>query len=125
MSASNRAVADQASESFPDYSPQIHDTYIEGYDPVSLGAPHSSLERTSTWVGMGILLIALAGVGLIIWTGVSSVWSQGVAASEYNYMMFFWIGIIFSILGVIAGFGLIYRGRRFYRKYRDSTGRKN
>ena len=60
MSANNFAMADQASESFPNYESKIHDHYIEGYEPVSLGAPHSSLERTSTWVGMGLVLAALA-----------------------------------------------------------------
>ena len=35
--------------------------YIDGYDPSSLMAPHSSLLRTSTWVGMGLVLFVIGG----------------------------------------------------------------
>ena len=51
MSDLNPAVADHHSETYPEFSGKIQDSYIEGYDPVSYGAPHSSLLRTSTWVG--------------------------------------------------------------------------
>lgn len=59
MSDNTHAVADYASETYPEFSGKIQDTYIEGYDPVSFGAPHSSLLRTSTWVGMGLILSCL------------------------------------------------------------------
>ena len=48
--ASQHAVADIRSESFPEYEGKIQDLYVEGYDPVSYSAPHSSLLRYSTWV---------------------------------------------------------------------------
>ena len=51
--ASQHAVADIRSESFPEYEGKIQDLYVEGYDPVSYSAPHSSLLRYSTWVAMG------------------------------------------------------------------------
>lgn len=41
--ASQHAVADIRSESFPEYEGKIQDLYVEGYDPVSYSAPHSSL----------------------------------------------------------------------------------
>lgn len=125
MSSNNHAVADQASESFPNYAPKIHEAYIEGYDPVSLGAHHSSLERYSTWIGMGLILTSLAGIGILIWVAANYLWGQGVAPAEYNLMMFFWIGLAIAVVLLVGGFGLIWRGRRFYREYRDTTGRRN
>lgn len=125
MSSNNHAVADQASESFPNYAPKIHEAYIEGYDPVSLGAHHSSLERSSTWIGMGLILTSLAGIGILIWVAANYLWGQGVAPAEYNLMMFFWIGLAIAVVFLVGGFGLIWRGRRFYREYRDTTGRRN
>lgn len=125
MSSNNFAVADQSSESFPNYAPKIHESYIDGYDPVSLGAHHSSLERSSTWIGMGLTLTSLAGFGILIWVAATSLWGQGVAPSEYNLTMFFWIGLAIAAVLLVGGFGLIWHGRRFYREYRDSTGRRN
>lgn len=67
MSDNTHAVADHASETYPEFSGKIQDSYIEGYDPVSFGAPHSSLLRTSTWVGMGLVLSLLPAAGTLIW----------------------------------------------------------
>lgn len=53
--------------STPAYSGRMH--YIEGYDPVSYEAPHSSLLRTSTWVGMGLVLAALCPAGTMVYAG--------------------------------------------------------
>lgn len=54
--STNEQVADFAAETYPSYSQELHHSYIEGYNPVSLAAPHSSLLRNSTWIGMGLLL---------------------------------------------------------------------
>lgn len=121
MSANNFAMADQASESFPDYSTKIHDHYIEGYEPVSLGAPHSSLERTSTWVGMGLVLISLAGFGFAIWAGGLRLFGQGIAGGDPNLYLI--IGLVGGTVGLAIGFGLIRYGRRYYRQYKEETGR--
>ncbi|RNE48979.1 hypothetical protein [Corynebacterium alimapuense] len=125
MSSNNFAVADQSSESFPNYAPKIHDSYIEGYEPSSLNAGHSSLERSSTWIGMGLLLSALVGIGIIIWVAATSLWGQGVTVAEYNLNLYLWIGIVIAAVLGAAGFGLIYYGRRNYREYRKTTGRSN
>ena len=37
--------------------------YIDGYTPSSLDSQHSSLQRSSTWLGMGFILTSLAGLG--------------------------------------------------------------
>ena len=36
--------------------------YIDGYTPSSLDSQHSSLQRSSTWLGMGFILTSLAGL---------------------------------------------------------------
>ncbi|MCS5478348.1 hypothetical protein NYP18_01625 [Corynebacterium sp. YIM 101645] len=126
MASTNYAVADQASESFPDYAPKLHHSYIEGYEPNSLGAPHSSLERSSTWIGMGLLLgPALAGVGIMIWVAATWVWGPGVGPADYNLPLLFGIGVAVAVAFAVAGFGLIFWGRRYYREYRKTTGRVN
>jgi len=125
MASKNFAVADQASESFPDYAPNLHDSYIEGYEPNSLSAPHSSLERASTWIGMGLVLTSLAGFGIMIWMAATLIWGQGVATAEWNTTLFMIIGAVTAVVLLGIGFGLIHRGRRFYREYVATTGRKN
>jgi len=126
MASNNYAVADQASESFPDYAPKLHDSYIEGYEPNSLGAPHSSLERSSTWIGMGLLLgPALAGVGIMIWMAATVMYGQGVGPSGYDTTLLFIIGLVIAVVGTVGGFGLIFYGRRYYREYRRTTGSHN
>lgn len=125
MASNNFAVADQASESFPDYAPKLHDSYIDGYEPNSLTAPHSSLERASTWIGMGLVLTSLAGFGIMIWMAATLLYGQGVATAEWNTTLIMIIGAITAGVLLILGFGLIHRGRRFYREYVATTGRKN
>lgn len=125
MASNNFAVADQASESFPDYAPKLHDSYIDGYEPNSLTAPHSSLERSSTWIGMGLVLTSLAGFGIMIWMAATLLWGQGVATAEWNTTLFMIIGAVTAVVLLVLGFGLIHRGRRFYREYVATTGRKN
>ncbi len=125
MASNNFAVADQASESFPDYAPKLHDSYIDGYEPNSLSAPHSSLERSSTWIGMGLLLTSLAGFGIMIWMAATLIWGQGVTVAEYDTTLYMIIGAVTAVVLLVAGFGLIHRGRRYYREYRDTTGRIN
>lgn len=122
MASNNFAVADQASESFPDYAPKLHDSYIDGYEPNSLGAPHSSLERASTWIGMGLVLTSLAGFGIMIWMAATLIWGQGVTVAEYDTTLYMIIGAVIAVVLLVAGFGLIHRGRRYYREYRDTTG---
>ena len=125
MASNNFAVADQASESFPDYTPKLHDSYIDGYEPNSLSAPHSSLERASTWIGMGLVLTSLAGFGIMIWMAATLIWGQGVATAEWDTTLLMIIGAVTAAALLVLGFGLIHRGRRYYREYVATTGRKN
>ncbi|WP_257162053.1 hypothetical protein [Corynebacterium cystitidis] len=123
MSAQN-SVSDIKAESFPEYSGgRLHDSYIDGYDPVSLVAPHSSLIRTSTWLGAGLVMAGIAATGILIYGVATSIWGVG-SADDYSQPLII-IGAIVAAVFYIAGFGLIWYGRRYYRQYREETGRKN
>lgn len=93
--------------------------YIDGYTPVSYVAPHSSLERGSTWTGMGLLLSALAGVGAILF-GVAS---NSVGQQQDNWMLYVIIGAVFAVVLAVAGTALVMKGRAQYRRYVKETGR--
>lgn len=124
MSANNHlAVSDFASETYPNYESRLEDAYIDGYDPVSLGAPHSSLNRTSTWVGMGAMIAVLAGFGLAIFGAAQQVWGAG--SVDRDPMVLIIIGLVVGIGGVAIAAGLIRYGRRYYREYKERTGRVN
>lgn len=99
---------------------RIEDNYIEGYDPVSLHAPHSSLLKVSTWLGMGSILSVIPCMGIFIFGfGAHSVRSQ------VHANVFILIGIIATILVLSTGVALVHYGRRDYRSYRARTGRIN
>ena len=124
MSANNHlAVSDFASETYPNYESRLEDAYIDGYDPVSLGAPHSSLNRTSTWVGMGAMIAVLAGFGLAIFGAAQQVWGSG--SVDRDPMVLIIIGLVVGIGGVAIAAGLIRYGRRYSREYKERTGRVN
>lgn len=109
----------KTTEGYPVFT-NLTDSYIDGYDPVSLNAPHSSLQRASTWIGMGILIAALAGAGTLIFA-----FAANTVSSQDDWQLYAIIGAIFTVASVVLGFGLIHRGRRHYRKYRSETGRVN
>lgn len=124
MSAHNPAVADFRSETYPKFSGKIQDTYIEGYVPNSLSAPHSSLLRTSTWVGMGLMMGSVPFAGILIWA-LGVITEPAGLQSDAQHQTLLWIGIITTIVGVVVASFLIWFGRRNYRRYRAETGRKD
>lgn len=95
--------------------------YIDGYTPVSYTAPHSSLERGTTWTGMGLLLVSLAGLGAVLFgLGANSVGTQ-----TENWMLYTVIGAVFFVITGVIGSVLIWKGRAPYRKYVKETGREH
>ena len=94
--------------------------YIDGYTPSSLDSQHSSLQRSSTWLGMGFILTSLAGLGAFVF-GLSS----SIAGTQENGSTYAIIGAVLAISCLVLGFGLIYYGRRLYRAYVAATGRKH
>ncbi|QPK79381.1 hypothetical protein G7Y31_01270 [Corynebacterium lizhenjunii] len=121
----NHAVADFLEESYPKFPTKIQDSYIEGYDPVSYAAPHSSLLRAETWIGMGFILSLLPALGTIVW-GVSSGMFWGGSSSEGSQpTVTLIVGIVMLVVVAITAVGCVHYGRRFYRAYRAETGRVN
>lgn len=124
MASQQHAVADIRSESFPDYEGRIESTYIEGYDPVSLGAPHSSLSRNSTWVAMGLILASLFGIGIAVWGAGAMAFGFGSQTHDLAQRLLV-LGVIEAAITLVAGFILIGIGRKDYKAYRKRTGRRN
>lgn len=114
--------ADSHTAEYPVFNDEVSSRmhYIEGYDPVSYMAPHSSLQRTSTWVGMGLVLTSLAGIGTIIFGAATKIYQ-----TQEQAMLYLGIGVVIAAACLIAGFGMINYGRRYYRQYRAETGRIN
>lgn len=122
--ASQDAVADIRSESFPGYQTKLEDSYIEGYDPVSLGSPHSSLTQYSTWVAMGLILASLFGFGIMVWGIGAHFYGWGAQSEDYSNALML-LGAIEMAVTLALGFLLISRGRKGYKEYRRTTGRRN
>lgn len=116
-------VADISAESFPEYGQRIHDAYVTGYDPVSLSAPHSSLVQIRTWVGMGVLLASLAGMGALIYGGATSIWGHGASSDITQTVLI--VGAVMTVLTLLGSIVLISSGRKGYKSYRKETGRRN
>lgn len=116
-------VADISVESFPEYGASIHDGYVDGYDPVSLAAPHSSLVKHITWVGMALILASLAGFGTLIYGAATTIWGHG--ASEDISQTVLIVGAVLTAVTLIGGFITIRAGRSGYRQYSKATGRRN
>lgn len=123
MSNQNEVVADHLSETYPQYGAKIQDTYLDGYDPVSYAAPHSSLLRSSTWIGMGALMGTLPPIGILIWGLGTYFFPEGSAGAQSGLMTT--VGIASTLFVGIASILMIVYGRRFYRNYRAETGRVN
>lgn len=121
----NSTVADFQSESYPDFSYKIQDGYIEGYDPVSFAAPHSSLLRPETWIGMGFILSVLPALGTIVWGASSGMFKFGSSSEGSQASITLYIGIAMLVVVAALAVGFVTFGRRFYRQYRAETGRVN
>lgn len=100
-----------------DFSSLDVDRYVDGYRPISLAAPHSSLLKTSTWVGMGLILASLAGIGSMVFA------AAGGAPTMNSTVMT--VAIIITVVLVVSGFGLVFYGRRDWKKFSKATGYKH
>lgn len=120
----SHAVADIRNENHPEYAGRIEDTYIEGYDPVSLGAPHSSLSNNLTWVGMGFVLSSLFGIGIAVWGAAAMAFGFGSQTHGLAQRLLI-LGVAEAIITLVVAFILIRVGRKGYKDYRKRTGRRN
>lgn len=124
MASHQHTVADIRSESFPEYEGRIEDAYIEGYEPNSLGAPHSSLSRNVTWVAMGLILASLFGFGIAVWGAGAMAFGFGSQTHDLAQRLLI-LGVAEMAITLIAAFVLISIGRKDYKAYLKRTGRKN
>lgn len=120
----NPVVADHAAETYPDFAGKIHDSYITGYDPVSLTAPHSSLVRVWTWVGMGLIMSVLPAIGIFTWGLGTTLYTEGTTPDSHA-TVYLIIGGVATIATAIAAVVAISIGRKSYKAYRTETGRIN
>lgn len=93
--------------------------YIQGYVPVSYNAPHSSLDRSTTWIGMSLLLASLAGIGAVLF----GIGANSVGQQQENWMLYTIIGAVFAVVCLVLGTVLIMKGRSAYHAYAKETGR--
>ncbi|AKK04072.1 membrane protein [Corynebacterium epidermidicanis] len=107
-------------QEFPVYENSLEANYVDGYVPVSYEAPHSSLVRSITWIGMGLVLASLAGFGTLLF-GLAS----NTVGSQSNWDMYAMIGAVLGVGMLVVGFAAIYVGRRNLREWRARTGRKD
>lgn len=110
----------KALQDFPIFEGSIESNYVEGYVPVSYEAPHSSLVRSSTWIGMGLVLASLAGFGTLIF-GLGSM----TVGSQENWATYAIIGGVLGLALLIGGFAAIFAGRSNLRAWRARTGRND
>lgn len=116
-------VADISSESFPEYGHTIQDGYVDGYDPSSLSAPHSSLVQHSTWIGMGLVLASLPGFGILIYGAATAIWGHGASSDISTELLI--VGGVVTAVTLLGAIITISAGRKGYKSYRKSTGRRN
>ncbi|AWB81132.1 hypothetical protein C3B44_01235 [Corynebacterium yudongzhengii] len=112
-------------EGYPTYhTGNAEDAYIEGYDPVSLSAPHSSLLKTSTWLGMGLVMASLAGFGTLLFGLAQFFWGTGTADHSPVTLMVIGgvIGVVLLVVGLVLAAVV---GRKDYKAYTKRTGRYN
>lgn len=96
----------------------VEHLYKDGYQPVSWDAPHSSLQRSITWIAMGCILASLAGFGTMVW---------GLASMGVDYrddgQFFAIVGAIIGCVLLFSGFLFVHMGRKNYREYKERSGR--
>lgn len=92
--------------------------YADDYVPVSFEAPHSSLLRTATWVGMGFILTSMAFLGAIMF-GLANM----ISGVQDNAVTLTIGAAILAAFFMFGGFFLVHIGRKNYREYVKRSGR--
>ena len=92
--------------------------YLDGYVPTSWDSQHSSLQRSLTWIGMALILLAAYAAGLFVYGFASD--SVG---SQDNGIMLGTVGAVVAVVVLLAAFASVHFGRSSYRDYKKRTGR--
>lgn len=124
---------------------QGEEHFVDGYVPQSLNAEYSSLHRSITWIGMGLILASLPFWGTFVFGLATTVFADETEAShshgylaenaanysdytgglDFSGSVFLWGGLIAAICFVIAGICCIKVGRRAYKAYLKEFGTKH
>lgn len=110
--------------------------FVDGYHPQSLNAEYSSLHKSITWVGMGMILASLAGWGAFIFglgvtvfgthsshtVGAIAFGEDTVGAASFDPMFYLVGGLILALVLDIGGYLCIRAGRSGVRAYRREYG---
>lgn len=125
MSAHAATEIQKKDDGYPTYHAGYAESlYIEGYDPASLTAQHSSLLKTTTWVGMGLMMASLAFIGTALFGVAQLLWGTG--SVDHDPMIFVWIGAIGAVILLVVSFYLmLVVGRKDYKEYVKRSGRLN
>lgn len=95
--------------------------YLPGFVPSSWDAPYSSMLRSATWIGMGLLLSSVAGFGAFVYGFAAGSDTTSPMADDGNLIGT--IGLIAGIVVFALGAYLIHVGRTPYHRYQKATGR--
>lgn len=121
---------------------QGEEHFVDGYVPQSLNAEYSSLHRSITWIGMGLMLASLPFWGTFVFGLATTVFSDDLSAShshgyiaenaanytdysggwDFSGAPFMWGGLILAIVFVVAGISCIKVGRKQFKAYRKEHG---
>lgn len=96
--------------------------YLDGFVPSSRDSHHSSLIRSWTWIGMGLLLASMAGFGTFIF-GFAAHGVGGGRVSQPDGDVIGLYGLAGGLVLFLAGAWSIHHGRAAYRRYKEATGR--
>ncbi|MGO3362158.1 MAG: hypothetical protein ACTIL2_06935 [Corynebacterium sp.] len=92
--------------------------YLDGYVPSSWDSQHSSLQRSLTWMSMGLILVGTYLSGVFVF-GFAA---DSVGAQEHGVTIGI-IGLVVSLVFLLGGFFAMHLGRSKYRDYKKRTGR--
>lgn len=95
--------------------------YLDGYVPSSWDSPHTSLTTSRLWVGVGLILVSLAGFGTFIYGLAAGSANTSPMADQAHTIGI--IGLIVGIVVLFSGFYSVHSARSNYRAYKKATGR--
>lgn len=105
--------------------------FVDGYVPQSLNAEYSSLNRSLTWVGMGLFLATLTGLGTFVFglavklsddDSRAALSAAAATGSGINADAFIWAGVLMTLVFAAVGYACVRLGRSNYHAYKKKYG---
>ena len=92
--------------------------YLVGYVPSSWDSQHSSLQRALTWLAMAMILLAISFAGVFVY-GFAT---HDIGSQEHGLTIGI-VGLVATVVFLLAGFFSVHLARAKYREYKKETGR--